>query len=341
MKEKVLVTGGGGFLGRYILEQLNQEGYKTGSLARGSYPELTAMGTTQHVGSLANQNFVLNALEGYDAVIHTAAKAGFWGKRNLFWEPNVTGTQHILDSCQRHGIKKLVFTSSPSVVFSNKAQCGENETLPYPQSYESPYPESKARSEQMVLEANSKDLMTCALRPHLIFGPRDPHLLPKVLSRAITGKLVKIGDGENRVDLTYVEDAAHAHILALESLESGSPVCGSAYFISQDDPVNLWPWINDLLKQLDIKPVKQSLGLPMARFIGGTLEMIFRVFAIKNEPRLTRFLASELAKDHYYDIGKAKRELGYAPRFSMAEALARTLPYLQSFVKEGLQNKRK
>jgi len=328
----VLVTGGGGFLGSYILKQLSERGYQTGSLARGDYPELNALGTVQHRGNLGDEDFVLKSAEGYDAIIHVAAKAGFWGSADAYKEPNITGTTHVLKACRSHGIKKLVFTSSPSVVFDGRAQSGSDETLPYPNRFESAYPESKAVSEQMVLAANSTELRTCALRPHLIFGPGDPHLLPKVIQRAFLGKLVQVGDGTNRVDLTYVEDAARAHLLALDKLVPGSPVCGSAYFISQDEPVVLWPWIKELLQKLEIPAPSRKLSLKTARTLGHLLEFIYGSFRLKGEPRLTRFLASELAKDHFYCIEKAKNELGYYPERNMTQALDKTLPDLISLI---------
>jgi len=329
---RVMVTGGGGFLGRYVVEQLLERGDDVSSLSRNNYPALEKQGVRCFKGSLTDFPFVVESFKDHDAVIHVAARAGFWGKKELFWPPNVTGTENTIKACRENGIRKLVFTSSPSVVFSNDAQRGADESLPYPSQFESAYPESKAMSEKMVLAANGHDLMTCSLRPHLIFGPRDPHLLPKLLSRAASGKLIQVGDGQNRVDLTYVEDAARAHLLALDQLEPGSPVCGSAYFISQDEPVNLWNWIGDLLRQLELQPVPKKISLTSARFIGGTIEIIYKALSLKGDPRLTRFLASELAKDHYYNISKAKNELGYQPEYNMESALEKTIPFLMEFL---------
>ncbi len=328
----VLVTGGGGFLGRYIVEQLIERGDSVSSLSRGHYPELINMGVRCFQGSLANSDFVLKSLQGHDAVIHTAAKAGFWGPKESFWEPNVTGTENMIKACKTLSIDKLVFTSSPSVVFDGKAQSGADESLPYPEIYESAYPETKGISEQLILQANGEDLKTCALRPHLIFGPRDPHLLPKLLNRAVSRQLIQVGSGKNKVDLTYVEDAARAHLLALDRLTDGSPVCGSAYFISQDEPVVLWDWVRTLLEKLRIQPIRKQISLSTARVIGSVFEFGYKLFSLKGDPRMTRFLASELAKDHYYYVGKAKTELEYRPQYSMEEALDKTLPYLKAYV---------
>jgi nucleoside-diphosphate-sugar epimerase len=329
---KALVTGGGGFLGRYIVEQLLDRGDAVTVFARGDYTELGQIGARLIRGDLQDPRAIQSACAGVDAVFHVAAKAGIWGSRESFYQPNVLGTQNLIAACRAQKVGKLVYTSSPSVVFdsaNNQPHNGCDESLPYPARYEDFYAQTKAMGEQMVIEANGVDLLTASLRPHLIFGPRDPHLLPGLTSRAQDGKLVQVGDGANKVDITYVEDAARAHLLAADALQPGSPVAGSVYFISQDDPITLWPWINDLLTKLNIPPIKRRISLPVARALGAAMEFVYRRIPIKGEPRLTRFLASELALSHYYDISRARRDFGYQPQFSTAQALEKTLPFLQ------------
>ena len=326
---KTLVTGGGGFLGRYVVEQLLARGDDVAVLARGDYPELAQIGARTIRGDIANAADVREACAGVDAVFHVAAHAGIWGTWASFYEPNVTGTQNIIDACKEHGVGRLVYTSSPSVVFDNQSHHGCDESLPYPNRYESFYPQTKAMGERLVLEANSADLLTVSLRPHLIWGPRDRHILPRLIARARAGKLIQVGDGTNKVDTTYVEDAAWAHLLAVDALQPGSPAAGSAYFINQDSPVNLWNWIDNLLTRLGIPGVKRSISLRTGRAIGATMELAYRLFRLQGEPRMTRFLASELAMSHYYDLSRAKKELGYHPQWGMDEALEKTLAALR------------
>jgi nucleoside-diphosphate-sugar epimerase len=226
-------------------------------------------------------------------------------------------------------VAKLIYTSTPSVVANNQSRAGANESLPYPASFESYYPQTKALAEQMVRKANGPELATVSLRPHIVFGPRDTQILPRLIERARTGKLVQVGDGTNKVDVTYVEDAARAHLLAADALKTGAAVAGSVYFISQGRPVTLWPWINELLVRLGVPPVKRKISLPVARLAGGLFELAYRAFRLEGEPRLTRFLANELALSHYYDISRAKRDFGYRPQVSMAEAVERTLTYFK------------
>lgn len=334
---KALVTGGGGFLGRCIVEQLLDRGDAVAVFARGDYTELGQIGARLIRGDLQDPQAVQSACAGVDTVFHVAARAGFWGPWDSFYQPNVVGTQNVIAACRAQGVKKLIYTSSPSVVFdgaNNQPHNGCDESLPYPTRYGNFYSQTKAMGEQMVIKANGTDLLTTSLRPHLIFGPRDPHLLPRVISRARAGKLIRVGDGSNKVDITYVEDAAHAHLLAADALQPGSPVAGSVYFISQDDPITLWPWIGDLLNRLNIPPIKRRISLPVARTLGAMLEFVYRRFSIKGEPRLTRFLASELALSHYYDISQAKRDFGYQPQCSTAQALEKTLPFLQNLANQ-------
>ncbi|MGC9522133.1 MAG: NAD-dependent epimerase/dehydratase family protein [Anaerolineae bacterium] len=328
-----LVTGGGGFLGRYIVEQLRERGHSVTVFARSDYPELIPLGVHLVRGDLRDREAIVNACAGIDVVYHVAARAGLWGPWDEFYKTNVIGTENVIAACRQNQVRKLIYTSSPSVIFDGTDQCDVDETAPYPERYESPYPATKALAEQRVVAANGEDLLTVSLRPHLIFGPRDNHLLPALIARAQQGRVPQVGDGTNRVDLTYVEDAARAHLLAADALAPrspavGEPGAGRIYFISQDEPVVLWPWIGALLAQLGLPPIRFRIPLPLARAAGALLATLYRTLGLKREPPLTPFLASELAQSHYYDISRAKEELGYRPRHSMSEATAKTIAWL-------------
>lgn len=328
---KTLVTGGGGFLGRYIVEQLIARGDEVTVFARNDYPALRDLGVTTIQGDISHSPVVLKACEDMEAIFHVAARPGIWGTWDSFYVPNVLGTQNIVAACQELGIPKLIFTSSPSVVFDSIHHQDQDESLEYPLYYENIYSHTKALAEQVVLKANGKNgLSTVALRPHLIFGPRDTQLLPRLIARAKAGRLMQVGNGDNKVDLTYVEDAAQAHLLAADKLEPGSPVAGSTYFISQDEPVFLWPWITNLLQELKLPPIKRKVPKLVARAVGGTMEFTYYMLKLSGEPQMTRFLASSLATHHYYNINKAKQELGYAPQFTMAQALEKTIADLRT-----------
>ncbi len=310
----ILVTGGGGFLGQEVVQQLLARGERVRCFGRGPQPALAARGVEIVQGDLADARAVGRAVEGCDAVIHTAAKAGVWGSWDAYYRPNVLGTQNVLAAMRQQGVGRLVHTSTPSVVYNGRSHAGEDESLPMGKKFPCHYPHTKALAEQAALAAHDeRQLRVIALRPHLIWGAGDPHLVPRILARA--HKLRIVGDGKNRVDLTHVRHAAQAHLLALDALTiPGHSAGGRAYFISDGAPVVLWEWINSLLQHLGRAPVTRRISLAAARMLGGIMEMAWLGMPfLPGEPPMTRFVATELAKDHWYSIAAARRELGFAP----------------------------
>ncbi|RLA48531.1 MAG: 3-beta hydroxysteroid dehydrogenase, partial [Gammaproteobacteria bacterium] len=204
---KVLVTGGGGFLGRAICRQLLARGDEVIAYQRSASDELEKLGIRVIQGSITDADLLNTALKGVDAVIHTAAKAGVWGPYDEYFRHNVTGTENVINGCLKNGIRKLVFTSSPSVTHADGDVEGGDESLPYAEHYNSPYPATKALAEQMVMAANCPKLHTVSLRPHLIWGPGDNHLLPKLLESAKSGKL-KLPGPDKLIDTIYIDNAA-------------------------------------------------------------------------------------------------------------------------------------
>lgn len=323
-----LVTGAGGFLGRYIVEALLARGEQVRGLARGEYPQLQSLGVEMIRGDVADRETVTFACQGIDCVFHVASRVGIWGAWREYYSANVVGTQNMIEACRACGVGRLVFTSSPSVTFDGRDQCGVDESAPYPQTWLANYPKSKAMAEQAVLAAdNPRGLRTCSLRPHLVWGPRDHHLTAKLIERAKSGRLRRIGDAANLVDMIYVENAAEGHLLAADALLS--PVAaatspgGKAYFLSQGEPVNCWGWIDEILALVKFPPVRKSMSLAAARRVGLACEAIWTITGQRSEPPMTRFLASQLATSHWFDISAARRDLGYEPRVSTAEGMER------------------
>jgi nucleoside-diphosphate-sugar epimerase len=326
---KAVVSGGGGFLGGAIVRLLHRRAWAVRSFTRTAYPWLDELGVEQVFGDLADPAAVENALQGCDVVFHVAAKAGVWGRWSEYFETNAIGTQNVLAACRKHGIKKLVYTSTPSVVHGGRDLDGANESAPYPKHFDAAYPETKAIAEKAVLAANGPDLATVALRPHLIWGPGDPHLVPRVIARAKAGKLRRVGSRPVKVDVTYVDNAAEAHVLAADKLDIGSPASGKAYFITNDEPVELWEFLNRVLAEAGVPPVTRSVSAWKARFAGRMLEWTYRVFRLSSEPPMTRYVAKQLSTSHWYDISAAKRDLGYHPVVSLQEGLKRLGEHLR------------
>lgn len=326
---RVLITGGGGFLGSAITRKLLQRGDDVVILNRGHYEELTTLGAEEVQGTLTDAAVVLDAAAHCDAVIHTAALAGVWGPAAEYEAINVLGTRHVLDACRALGITRLVYTSTPSVVHAGGDIEGGDASLPYPDHFETAYPETKARAERMVLEANGTNLptfgplATVALRPHLIWGPGDPHLMPRVVARAKAGRLRLVDGGEKLIDAVYVDNAADAHICALDALAPEARCAGRAYFVSNDEPLPQRAFINGLLRANGLPPCTKTIGAGTAYAVGAVLEAAYRLVGARNEPPMTRFVANQLATAHWYDVSDTKADLGWTPVVSMAEGMRR------------------
>lgn len=325
---KALVTGGGGFLGKAIVRRLRERGDIVRSFSRHAHPALTGMGVEHCRGELGDAGAVERAAEGCDIVFHVAAKAGVWGPYEEFYQANVLGTKHVIDACRRHGIKRLVYTSSPSVVFDGTDMEGVDETVPYPEHFEAFYPQTKAEAEQLVLQASDQTLATVALRPHLIWGPEDNHLVPRILERGAKGALRKIGSRECLADTIYIDNAALGHLQAADHLDVGSAVAGKAYFISQGEPMPIWDVVNRILNAGGLPPVTRTISPALAYNLGAFLEKVFVLLKLKGEPRMTRFLARELSTSHWFDLSAARQDFGYQPEVSFDEGMTRLREWL-------------
>ncbi len=327
--ETVLVTGGGGFLGKAIVKKLLARGDEVTSFSRRFHPGLQEIGADQIQGNIADAEAVKIALAGVDIVYHVAAKAGIWGGYDGYYQANVIGTQSVINGCLETGVSRLVYTSSPSVVFDGSDMEGADESAPYPDCFHGAYPETKAIAEKLVRDSVCPSLATITLRPHLIWGPGDNHLVPRIIKKA--KRLKRVGDGKNLVDTIYVGNAADAHILAGDHLEKDSSLSGNVYFISQDEPVRLWSMIDDILGAAGLDPVKGAVSANTAWWAGRLFDFFFKALGIKTEPPMTAFVAKELATSHWFDISKVKRDLGYAPVISTQEGLDR----LQEWLRRG------
>lgn len=315
--EHVLVTGGGGFLGFAIVTQLVERGDKVTSYSRGVYPQLKKLGVEQVRGDLTDYRAVRDACKGADIVYHVAAKPGVWGPYEEYYNPNVIGTKNVLRACKECKVGRLVYSSSASVVFGGGSIEGGDESIPYPDKPRSNYTATKAIAEKAVLKADSKKLGTLSLRPHLIWGPRDNHLTPGIVDAARTGRFKRIGDCKNMADTTYITNCADAHLDAAEALLTNPNSRGRAFFISNDEPVKLWDWIDGLVKAAGAPPIKGNISKGVAMAAATVMETAYRVLPLKGEPKLNRFLVEELTTSHWFDIGAAKKELGYKPKVSL------------------------
>lgn len=322
---KILVTGGGGFLGQALCRGLRERGHEVVSFNRGLYPVLEPLGVAQVRGDLASRDAVIAAAAGCDAVFHNAAKAGAWGSYQSYHLANVVGTQNVIDACRAHGIGRLAYTSTPSVTHrkTHPVEGGTADTVPYGDHLKAPYAATKQIAEKLVLAANDATLATVALRPRLIWGVGDNQLLPRLVERAKAGRLRFVGDGNNRIDTTYVDNAAQAHFDAFEHLAPGAACAGRAYFISNGEPRTVREILNGLLDAAGAPQVDHTIPFGVAYAAGVLCEGLWHVLPLKGEPPMTRFLAEQLSTTHWYDMGPARRDFGYVPKVSIHEGLTR------------------
>lgn len=329
-----LVTGATGFLGRAIVEQLVARGDRVRAYCRRDDAALRALGVELRLGDICDAEATAEACRGIDCVFHTAAIAGIWGRWTDYWKTNVVGTQAVVAGCERHGVSRLVYTGSPSVTFDGGDQIHVNESAPYSRRWLAHYPRSKALAEQYILGRHRPGrLAVCSLRPHLIWGPGDRHLVPRLLDRARSGRLRRIGQGRNLIDMVYVDNAAAAHLAAADRLfASNEPAApgGRAYFISQGEPVNCWTWIDEILHLAGLPPVRRRLPLVVAWALGALCELVYAALRIHREPPMTRFLALQLGRSHYFDISAARRDLGYSPQVTTAEGMQRLARWINA-----------
>lgn len=320
-KMKALVTGGGGFIGSALANELVKRGFSVSSFSRADYPELRKAGVEAIQGDLKDAGKVLEACTGIDIVFHVAAKAGISGSYKEYYETNVTGTKNVINACRIKNIRWLIYTSSASVVFDGNDLEGEDESIPYPSRPLSDYTATKAMAEQLILQANSSSLKTIALRPHLVYGPGDNHLFPRIFKQAENGKLRQIGSGRNVTDVSYIDNVVAAHINAACAIMKNPEASGRSYFITNGEPVLLWDFIDMILTRAGLEPVKRSvpewIALPLSVFT----ETVHKLFQIKRESLITRFLVKELSGSHWFDIRNARKFLNYNPEISNIEGL--------------------
>ena len=316
----ILVTGGGGFLGQAVVRALLERGHEVATLNRSAYPALDALDVEQHRGDIADAGAVDAACRRRDAVIHVAARAGPGLYTPDFVAANVVGTGNVIDACRKHGVGILVHTSSPSVVHAGGDIEGGNESLPLASHHPAPYPATKTEAERLALGANGDDLRVCALRPHLIWGPGDNHLLPRLIERNRAGRL-KLPAPDKMIDTVYIDNAAEAHVKALEDLAGPGRSAGRAYFITNGEPRPVAAIMASLLEAAGESPRIGTVNPKIAMAAATVIEALWRGLRLKSDPPVSRFVVDHLATAHWFSIAAARRDLDWAPTVTIDQGL--------------------
>jgi nucleoside-diphosphate-sugar epimerase len=325
---RVAITGATGFLGSNLTPQLLTSGFDVVALGRSPMvlAELGNLGVRTARVDLRNLEQLKTALKSVEVVCHLAALAEPWGRWQDFYSTNVQGTWNVLDACKSNGVRRLVFVSSPSVLFDGSDLINVTEDLPYPSRFISNYCTSKRLAEEAVRSA-AGELEITIIRPKAIFGPGDKSLLPRILSAAVRKRLWRIGDGTNQVDLTYVDNVSQAIILAA----CNAAAANKLFHITNDEHVKLWPLIESILARFHLS-LRGTITFAMAFQAARLIELAHRPFP-RSEPPLTRLTVALLGRTQTFNIALAKNVLGYRPTISVTEGIARTL---DSFAESSL-----
>lgn len=310
---RVLVTGGGGFVGMALVSRLVELGYEVSTFSRNIYPDHQKSGITVFRGDLSKSEEIDNACRGIDTVFHVAAKVGIWGDYSDFYRANVWGTQNVITACQNNGVRKLIYTSSASVIFGGRDIEGADESIGYPSHPISHYASTKGEAEQLVLRANSETLKTISLRPHIVWGPGDTHITPKTIERAKKGRLRKPGKKDNYTDTVHISNLIQAELLAMNKMDENPAVCGRAFFITNGQPVKVWDFLNGIIQAAGLPPVQKRIPEKAAYLAAWFIEKMHLLLRLSSEPTITRFLVLQLCRHHWFDISAARTLLGYAP----------------------------
>lgn len=327
-----LVTGAAGFVGRNLVQALKARGDDVRAIDIADSTEIG--GVDYRKVDITDANAVLEACAGVDSVFHAASLVHTkWNQIEAVWGVNLGGTENIIAGCRAGGVKRLNYVSSASVVYEGRDIENGDEALPYATSSQAPYADSKIKAEQLVLQNNDDTLATCAIRPHVIFGPGDPRFVPTLVKAARSGRLrVQVGLSNWMSDYTFVDNVSDALILADDKLAPGSAVAGEAFFITNGEPMEFWGFVRKVLAELELPPIKFAVPHQLVYAVAAIKEGIdtLRGGTLNAEDGLSRFAVRYMCTHHYFAIEKARRLLGYEPRVSIDEGIKLTCDHLRA-----------
>ena len=327
---RVIVTGACGFVGRHLVDALADRGDQVTALDIGGKPwredvELRRV-------DLRDAEATAAALEGHELVFHNASLVHTKQNRAQdVWAVNLGGTEHVLAGCAAHGIDKLVYVSSASVVYEGEDIEAGDESLPYARASQAPYADSKIAAEKLVLRSNGPTLATCAIRPHVVFGPGDTRLLPAIIERARAGTLKHIvGPGTHLSDFTYISNLTDALLAAADRLGPEAAIAGEALFVTNGEPMPFFEFVGRVLEGLDLPRPRKHVPFALAYGVAALAEAwdTLKGGTLGAEDGMTRFAIRYLCTHHYFSIDKAKQRLDWSPRVSLDEGIARTVAAL-------------
>lgn len=311
---QVLLTGATGFLGQRVAASLVEQGHRVRALVRRELPELAKLGIEQRHGQVTVYDSVCAAADGCDAIVHVAGCSDPLASIEQLYEANVRSTDCLLGACELMGVPRLLLTSCANAVIGSGDAENVDERQTYPTSWSSAYAHTKALAEQRVLAANNDQLTTCVLRPHLLWGVGEERMLPPLIDAVRLGKFRLFGEPDRKIDPCHVDNAAHAHGLALAKLEPGSAIAGKAYFISNGEPMSIEAFFTALLRAGGFPPEKRRQSALAAKAMATTA---------RPGSLITPYLLDLFSRSSWFNLTAAKRDLGYTPKLNTAEGMSR------------------
>jgi 3beta-hydroxy-delta5-steroid dehydrogenase/steroid delta-isomerase len=332
------VTGAAGFLGRNLVRRLLREGLMVRALVRNSPLNIEHEHLSCIRGDVCNLDDLLQACEGVDTVFHTAALISLLGGiaareeyRDRAWQVNVVGTQNVIDACVSSAVKRLIYTSSVDVCFEGKPLPDMKESLPYARRFKSVYAQTKVAAEKRVLEADgASGLRTCAIRPDGIYGAEPNDMIDRFAKELMAGKLVaRIGSSSVLQDNSHIDNLVEGELLAAQHLIPNGVACGQAYFIGDAEPMNSFEFFRPLIEGLGHPFPQREIPVALLKPVMHVWQAMHFIFGLP-KPLLSPHELDKVSVTHYASIEKARAELGYAPKRSVAEAMEEILKYCES-----------
>lgn len=313
---RVLVTGSTSLVGSAVVSRLQERGDAVTVLQR--HP--SGLDVAEHLGDIADRAAVTAAMTGVDAVVHAAGRVAATGGWELFEETNVRGTQNVIDAARDAGVTRFVHVSSPSVAHSGQSLIGAPAGPADPRHVRGYYARSKAKAELIALDANSARMSVVAIRPHLIWGPRDTQLVGRVIDRARSGRLVIVGSGASLVDTTYVDNAADALVAAVDRVPE---LGGRALVVTNGQPRPIREMLNRIVIAAGLEPPRIKVPYRLARAGGLAVERIWDYRKTDDDPPMTSFLAEQFGTAHWFDQREVRQALAWEPAVLLDEGFRR------------------
>jgi nucleoside-diphosphate-sugar epimerase len=331
---RVLVTGASGLLGGGVARVLAGRGERVTVLQRrpsglaGAGPG--RLGLVEVLADVSDHAAVRRAAEDHDAVVHLAAKVNVTGRWSDYERVNVGGTQAVIDACRAAGVPRLVYVSSPSVTHAGRSLAGQGAGVADPERARGSYARSKAVAERLALGADGEHLAVLAVRPHLVWGPGDRQLVARIVERARAGRLPVIGSGAALVDSTYIDNAVHAVVAAVDRCGAGpAEAHGEALVVTNGEPRPIGELVGDLCAAAGAPRPHRHVPVPLALAVGAAVQSVWgladrvRPGRISGDPPMTRFVVEQMSTAHWFDQRRTRELLRWTPAISLDEGLDR------------------